>query len=138
MIEKDNWLIKYFVSTRLALGGVFSKRYGTDIYKLLGGLKPPSPPLPTGLIYLTSLLPGTRIPGYFHCLNTSLARILATKPHSGDVELLIIIYKLKSSGRASLSPGTIKYYLHVSQNMGDLHKEPLIGLEEKPEGKGCQ
>ena len=44
--------------------------------------------------------------GDFHCLVTSLARIVAAKTHSADVERPISIY--------------IKNYFHLSQNMGDL------------------
>ena len=59
--------------------------------------------------------------GHFHCLITSLARILAAKPHSADVERLSSVHnKLKSNGRALLSPATTKNYLHVSQNMDGL------------------
>ena len=58
---------------------------------------------------------------HFHCLITSLTRIVAAKPHSADVERLINVYnKLKSNDRASLSSGMIKNYLHVSQSMGDM------------------
>ena len=58
--------------------------------------------------------------GHFHCLITSLARIVAAKPHSADVEHLISVYNtLKSNDRASLSPGMINNYLHVSQNMAE-------------------
>ena len=56
-----------------------------------------------------------------HCLITSLARIVTAKSYSADVERLISIYnKLKSNSRESLSPGTVKKYLHISQNIGDL------------------
>ena len=77
--------------------------------------------------------------GHFHCLITSLARIVAAKPHSADDERLISVYnKAKSNDRASLSPGTIKNYLHVSQNMGDLEtfdpsQAALDWLETKAE-----
>ena len=82
--------------------------------------------------------------GHFHCLITSLTRIVAAKPHSADVERLICVYnKLKSNDRASFSPGTIKNYLHVSQTwviwkLLTHRKQPLIGSEQKAEEKGCQ
>ena len=54
-------------------------------------------------------------------LTTAIARVVAAKPHSADVERLISTYnKLKTSDRASLSSETIRNYLHVSENMGDL------------------
>ena len=77
----------------------------------------------------------------FYCLFTSFAPILAAKPH---VERLISIYnELKSSDRPSLSPGTIKNFLHVLQNKGDLEafdppQAALDSLRAKPEGKGYQ
>ena len=70
---------------------------------------------------LTELALKDKDSDHFHCFITSLTRIVAAKPHSADVERLINVYnKLKSNDRASLSPGTIKNYLHVSQNMGDM------------------
>jgi hypothetical protein len=52
---------------------------------------------------------------------TALARVVAAKPHSADVERLISVYnKLKTPDRAALSSKTISNYLHVSQNMCDV------------------
>ena len=54
-------------------------------------------------------------------LTTAIARVVAAKPHSADVERLVSTYnKLKTSDRAWLSSETIRNYLHVSENMGDL------------------
>ena len=54
-------------------------------------------------------------------LTIAIARLVAAKPHSADVERLISTYnKLKTSDRSSLSSTTLRNYLHVVQNMGDL------------------
>ncbi len=54
-------------------------------------------------------------------LTAAIVRVVAAKPHSTDVECLISTYnKLKTSDRASLSSETLRNYMHVFQNMGDL------------------
>jgi len=64
-------------------------------------------------------------------------RLLAAKPHSADVERLISYYNvLKTSGRSSLSPNTIKDCLYVKLNMPSVSeynpKEAvLLWLNEK-------
>ena len=48
----------------------------------------------------------------------ALARVLASKPHSADVERLISTYnKVKTHSRASLSSSTIQNYLYIRHNM---------------------
>ncbi|KAF0716055.1 Uncharacterized protein FWK35_00033028 [Aphis craccivora] len=52
-----------------------------------------------------------------------LARILADKPHSADVERLISYYNvLKTCGRSSLIPETIKNSLYIKLNMCNVSK----------------
>jgi len=51
-------------------------------------------------------------------LSIAVARILAAKPHSADVERIISYYNvLKTCKRSSLSPETIKNSLYIKMNM---------------------
>lgn len=51
-------------------------------------------------------------------LSTAVARIIAAKPHSADVERMISYYNvLKTCKRSSLSPETIKNSLYIKINM---------------------
>lgn len=51
-------------------------------------------------------------------LSTAVARIIAAKPHSADVERIISYYNvLKTCKRSSLSPETIKNSLYIKINM---------------------
>jgi hypothetical protein len=54
-------------------------------------------------------------------LSVALARIVASKPHSADVERLISSYSgLKTNIRSSLSSSTLHAYLFIRQNMPTL------------------
>lgn len=56
-------------------------------------------------------------------LSTSLARLIAAKPHSADVERLISSYNLlKTSDRSSLAPETLRAFLMVRYNMPSLNQ----------------
>ena len=54
-------------------------------------------------------------------LQVALARIIAAKPQSADVERLISAYnKIKTDGRSSIAPETLCKYMHIALNMPDL------------------
>ena len=54
-------------------------------------------------------------------LHVALARIIAAKPQSADVERLISTYnKIKTDGRSSISPETLCKYMFIAINMPDL------------------
>lgn len=57
----------------------------------------------------------------FVTIKTALARLLAAKPHSADVERLIHSYnKIKTKDRASVGSQELHNQLHVQLNMGPL------------------
>ena len=54
----------------------------------------------------------------WNALSVALARLLAAKPHSADVERLISSYnELKSPGRSSLSASTLRATLFIRHNL---------------------
>ena len=50
MFERDNWLIKYFCELKTCSWQRFVKKLWNEHLQIIGGLKPPIPLLPTGLI----------------------------------------------------------------------------------------
>lgn len=57
-----------------------------------------------------------------------MARILAAKPHSADVERLVSSYNvLKTPDRNALAPETMQEYLYVMHNM-----PPLVDFDVRP------
>ena len=62
------------------------------------------------------------------CLSIALARVIAAKPHSADVERLISSYNcLKTNVRSSLSSDSLHAYLYIRQNM-----PPLANWDPRP------
>ena len=63
-------------------------------------------------------------------LSAALARNVAAKPHSCDVERLVSAYNLlKDDDRCSLTPTTINAYLHVRINksvLTDFNVRPAV------------
>ena len=70
-------------------------------------------------------------------LHVALARIIAAKPQSADVERLISTYnKIKTDGRSSISPETLCKYMFIAINMPDLasfdfRSPAMLWLEKK-------
>jgi hypothetical protein len=61
-------------------------------------------------------------------LSCALARILAAKPHSADVERLISSYNLlKTDDRSNMNSDTLRAYLFIRQNM-----PPLVKWDPRP------
>lgn len=59
--------------------------------------------------------------GLFDTVKTSLARLVAAKPHSADVERLIAGYnKIKTKDRSHMGSLQLQNQLHVQMNMGSL------------------
>ena len=88
---------------------------------------------------LQELASRNRDSGHFHCLITSLTCIVTAKPHSADVERQHLQFKSQVIGcRCHPSPSrTIAMYhkTWVTLKLLTLQKQPLIGLEQKPERK---
>lgn len=65
---------------------------------------------------------------YWHTLTVALARLLAAKPHSADVERLISSYnQLKTPDRSSLTAPSLSAMLFVRHNM-----PPLANWDPRP------
>jgi len=71
-----------------------------------------------------------------------VARIIAAKPHSADVECIISYYNvLKTYKRSSLSPETIKNSLYIKMNMpvvAEFDPQPAILKWLNSKKKGIQ